>query len=243
MVLNIEDLSDFNIELEDIESSKHVYNTLCSARQTKIEGMQNETTNSRLEKKVKHEKSYEMITHVKDLVSGVKLSKVPFVQEDLIAHLLDLNKGISFETEFKVIKVLVLIDCTGSMSATLQKTKNAVEAMFQGAREELKKQKLSEDLVVMKVAGYRNYNSLEEGILSAPSNWSSNSNEISEYINTHLVSKGGWGNEAIEIGLWYANQEIVNNQGLPLSMIIIIGDALANTPENVTAKRQKIAED
>ena len=115
--------------------------------------------------------------------------------------------------------------------------------MFQGAKEELKKQKLSEDLVVMKVAGYRNYNSLEDGILSAPSNWSSNSNEISEYINTHLISKGGWGNEAIEIGLWYANQEIINNQGLPLSMIIIIGDALANTPDNVTVKRQKIAED
>jgi hypothetical protein len=42
MVLNIEDLSDFNIELEDIENSKHIYNTLCSARQTKIEGMQND---------------------------------------------------------------------------------------------------------------------------------------------------------------------------------------------------------
>ena len=90
----------------------------------------------RLEKKEVHDKSNEMITHVKDLVSGVKLSKVPFVQEDLFNHLMNLNKGISFETgEFQVIKVLVLIDCTGSMSATLEKTKNAVEAMFQGARE------------------------------------------------------------------------------------------------------------
>ena len=83
--------------------------------------------------------------------------------------------------------------------------------MFQGARQELKNQNLSEDLVVMKVAGYRNYNSLEEGILTAPPNWSSNPKEISEFINTQLVSKGGWGNEAVEIGLWYANQEIVNN--------------------------------
>jgi hypothetical protein len=43
----------------------------------------------------------------------------------------------------------------------------------------------------MKVVGYRNYSSLEDGILSAPPNWSYNPNEISEYINTHLVSKGG----------------------------------------------------
>jgi hypothetical protein len=100
--------------------------------------MQNESTISRLEKKDKHDKSNQMITHVKDLVSGVKLSKEPFNQQDLIDHLLDLNKGISFETDFQVIKVLVLIDCTGSMGKTLEKTKNAVESMFQGARQELK---------------------------------------------------------------------------------------------------------
>jgi hypothetical protein len=33
----------------------------------------------------------------------------------------------------------MLINSTGSMSVTLEKTKNAVEAIFQGARNELKK--------------------------------------------------------------------------------------------------------
>jgi hypothetical protein len=77
-----------------------------------------------------------MISHVKDLVSGV--SKEPFVYQDLFDHFLDLNKGISFETKFQVIKVLVLMDCTGSMGKTLEKTKNAVESMFKDARQELK---------------------------------------------------------------------------------------------------------
>ena len=81
--------------------------------------MQNESTIRRLEKKDKHDKSNQMITHVKDLVSGVTLSKQPFNQQDLINHLLYLNKGISFETEFQVIKVLVLMDCTNSMGKTL----------------------------------------------------------------------------------------------------------------------------
>jgi len=41
-----------------------------------------------------------------------------------------LNQGISFESDFQPMKVLVLIDCTGSMSMTLQKTKNCVDKMI-----------------------------------------------------------------------------------------------------------------
>jgi hypothetical protein len=37
----------------------------------------------------------------------------------------------------------------------------------------------------------------------------------------------------MEIGLQYANKEIENDQGIPLSMVIIIGDAPPNTIEEV----------
>ncbi len=37
----------------------------------------------------------------------------------MINHLLELNKGITLETDEKFMKVLVLIDATGSMSLTL----------------------------------------------------------------------------------------------------------------------------
>lgn len=60
------------------------------------------------------------------------------------------------------MKVLILIDCTGSMGVTLQKTKNCVRAMINEARAELKKKNLSEDIILIKIGGYRNYSSLEE---------------------------------------------------------------------------------
>jgi hypothetical protein len=76
-----------------------------------------------------------------------------------------MNKGITLETDDQFMKVLVLMDATSSMGVTLQKTKNCVRAMFEEARNELRKMELSEDLILMKIAGYRNYSSLEENIL------------------------------------------------------------------------------
>jgi hypothetical protein len=79
-------------------------------------------------------------------------------------HFLSLNKGETFETEPDVhpMKVLVLIDCTGSMHMTLEKTKNCVGNMIKQVKEELLKNDLSDDIILMKIAGYRNYSSLEE---------------------------------------------------------------------------------
>jgi hypothetical protein len=57
------------------------------------------------------------------------------------------------------MKVLVLMDATGSMGITLQKIKNSVHAMFKEARNALKEMGISEDLILMKIGGYRNYNS------------------------------------------------------------------------------------
>ena len=56
-----------------------------------------------------------------------------------------------------------------------------------------------------------------------------------------LVIQGGQGNEAIEAGLQFANKEIKENNGIPLSMIIIIGDAAPNTVKDVTDKRDGAA--
>ena len=43
-----------------------------------------------------------------------------------------------------------------------------------------------------------------------------------------ISASGGWGNEAIEIGLQHANKEQMLDE---LSQVILIGDAAANTEE------------
>jgi hypothetical protein len=46
--------------------------------------------------------------------------------------------------------------------------------------------------------------------------------------------EGGWGNEAVEIGLQYANREYDKD---PLQQVILIGDAQANAEAEVRNKR------
>jgi hypothetical protein len=48
------------------------------------------------------------------------------------------------------------------MGKTLEKTKNSLDAMFEEARKSLKERNLSEDLIQMKIGGYRNYSSLKD---------------------------------------------------------------------------------
>ena len=47
----------------------------------------------------------------------------------------------------------------------------------------------------------------------------------------------GWGNEAIEIGLWHANNE---NENQAISQIILIGDMPANTESEIKINRESI---
>lgn len=60
----------------------------------------------------------------------------------------------------------------------------------------------------MKIAGYRNYSSLEKKLYQASPGWISDFKSLSRFLQNTLQIEGGEGNEAIEIGLWHANQEI-----------------------------------
>jgi len=73
--------------------------------------------------------------------------------------------------------------------------------MFEEARKALKEMDLSEDLVLMKIAGYRNYSSCEKLLLQGSPEWTSNPNSLTSFLNDELKVQGGQGNEAIEIGL------------------------------------------
>jgi hypothetical protein len=104
-----------------------------------------------------------------------------------------LNKGPILESDKdkKVMKVLVLIDGTKSMGKTLEKIKNSVGNMFEEARKSLKASKLNEDLILMKIAGYRNYSSLQKKLLEASPGWTSNVLTIRSFLNDTLKINGG----------------------------------------------------
>jgi hypothetical protein len=89
------------------------------------------------------------------------------------------------------MKVLVLIDGTKSMGKTLEKIKNSVGNMFEEARKSLKASKLNEDLILMKIAGYRNYSSLQEKLLESSPGWTSNVLTIRSFLNDTLKINGG----------------------------------------------------
>jgi hypothetical protein len=58
-------------------------------------------------------------------------------KNQLIEHLIESNRGPQLETEYKIIKVLVLLDCTGSMGEMLLKTRNSIDKMFNEAKKVL----------------------------------------------------------------------------------------------------------
>ena len=109
------------------------------------------------------------------------------------------------------MKVLVLIDCTNSMGKTLEKTKNSLDAMFEEARKSLKERNLSEDLIQMKIGGYRNYSSLKDKLFQVSPGWTSNFLTLRNFLNDKLQNHGGQKREAIEIGLQYANNENIKD--------------------------------
>jgi len=86
----------------------------------------------------------------------------------------------------------------------------------------------------MQFAVYRNYDCKADQILQH-SGYESNPSQLEKFMTT-IEACGGWGtHEAVEIGLLHVNKECLNND---ISQVIIIGDAMANTPTEVIKKRE-----
>jgi hypothetical protein len=76
----------------------------------------------------------------------------------------------------------------------------------------------------VQIAVYRNYNVNDSDLLES-SPWETQADNLRNFMAT-IVPKGGIGNEAVEIGFLHANEE---TDKVPISQIILIGDAPANT--------------
>ena len=131
-------------------------------------------------------------------------------------------------------KTLILMDATGSMDNLLENAKESVSKMFEQANTILKKKGYPEGFLFMKLAAYRNYSSLENELLE-DSPWENSPENLKIFLES-IQCQGGLGNEALEIALWFANQEENINQ------IIILGDAGCNTKAEITRNRETFGE-
>ena len=82
------------------------------------------------------------------------------------------------------MKVLIMVSAAFKMGVNLAKTKNQILKSFNEARNALKDSELSEDLILIKVGGYRCYNSGEEKILEVSPEWTSNPAVLNEFLNS-----------------------------------------------------------
>eukprot|EP00048_Salpingoeca_helianthica_P005522 m.88664 g.88664 ORF g.88664 m.88664 type:complete len:671 (+) comp13632_c0_seq2:4786-6798(+) len=129
-------------------------------------------------------------------------------------------------------RTLVLLDGTGSMGGLLDNCKDAVQFMFDRAKRVITEAKVNVAFE-MQIAIFRNYSSGPRLLLEC-SPWSSDAATIKHFLTPITVS-GGQGNEAMEIGFWYANQQASGPGGL--AQVIVLGDAKPNTEGEVRGNR------
>ena len=144
------------------------------------------------------------------------------------------NKGVS---EVKKSRTILATDGTISMDSLHQNTKTTIKKTCSNIAPILKDYGIPEDCFQLQFVVYRNYNSKEDKLLEF-SSWETKPNALTPFLESIAV-EGGWGNEAIEVALSYANQQ---HEKEPISQIILIGDAPANSKRDVEVKRDRFGE-
>jgi len=129
-------------------------------------------------------------------------------------------------------RTLMLIDITYSMNPLIEKLKANIGEFFQRVQLVLDAQQIESGFEIA-IAGYSNYNVPVEQILEA-STWEQKPHNLGRFLKD-LDTRGGWGEEAIEVGLMHALSE---HQKRPLDQIILIGDAAPNSQSEIERKRK-----
>jgi len=140
------------------------------------------------------------------------------------------NKGVS---EVEKTRTMIVFDATCSMGQFLQKLIFTIGTTIESTASVAKDHGISEDVSQIQLVVYRNYNCTEDQLLEF-SIWETKSSILRAFLDTIKVA-GGLGNEAIEVALSLANQQSENEK---ISQIILIGDAPANSADEVTSKRK-----
>ena len=157
--------------------------------------------------------------------------------QKILDSLVDFNKGPELPSnKISVSKTCVVMDATGSMGGTIQKTKETVCTMFQRITDILKSKNIEPSCFQMQFCTYRNWSEQENEILQH-SGWESRSDVLLDFMNTCIASGGYDPGEAVEVGLWHANRQA------GLSQVILLGDCASNTASETIQHRNSLRGD
>ena len=236
MVLRLQELDRFGIRAADADkmtSKNEIYDTLNSKRNTLFEAAYITSLEGASSIKEDDMKSNGFLQH---LWNGDMAAANSF--------LLGINAK-TLTSASTTSRTLVLMDATGSMSNLLGKAKNTVKQMFTRTYNCLK-EKGDTTGVQMQFACYRNYNGGPEQLLEH-SPWASEPDRLYTFMDSVGATGGSYidGYEAVEIGLWHANEEAdrlrASDDGEGddgLTQVILIGDMPPNTVEDVERLRE-----
>ena len=235
MILLDQDLEKFHITIDDINNMRKDIRTQLVSRKSLDDLLHHKRIDlfhSHYEENRKYvELAKEKHQHSQKFLSSLRAKEMIFIRRFLI----ETNKGTEMSTS--ISRTVCLMDATGSMTNLLRECKNTVQVMYERATSILIEHQIESDCFQMQFVVYRNYNSPVDKILQC-SSWETKAENLPKFMNT-IEAEGGWENEAIEIGLWHANQE---NEKERISQIILIGDAPPNTSNERQEKRKHFGE-
>lgn len=219
MVLNTEDLDKFGSDCVDAEKLKKwdgdrkVYDELHKLRT--LRGMVEKDERIKMAHEVK-------LTHQ----NVVRTLNDPQTFFEFVKRHNDAPKQVSSRT-------IIAIDLTSSMAHLLNMTKNQIREFFKRISTVLAEQNISQGFE-MQIVGYRNYNAPIEDLLEA-SPWATVPESLQSKLD-ELEVKYGWGDEAVEAAFLHVETEVSQK---PVSQVILIGDAPAQSIEDAQYKRSQ----
>lgn len=136
------------------------------------------------------------------------------------------------------VKMVILIDGTGSMGGVHDAVRQRVSAILREARAFLDEQGGYDHVVInLQFAYYRNYNAPSgngtDSLLSF-SPFSSDAGQLTRWMNDQQANHGIY-NEAVEVGLWHVNNMLA--EGHEIDQVLLIGDMPPNTQAEITDAR------
>lgn len=217
MILCQEELMDFGVSEDEIIKSHEVYDLIDKKRNEIYE----QSVQLCIENAQKLKKSHDLSIKMLSYLNNNEL-------DDFLKYLL-IENPCSHE---ECTRTIFAVDGTYSMTRMINVIKSILGIAIDNILTICRDNNL-DGLFLIQFIFYGNYDSSVEKILRI-SPMESNIALLTNFLSS-ISATGGWGNEAIEVGLNYIAKA---NEENPISQVVLIGDAPPNTEDDIEFKRE-----